>query len=324
MTYGVPQGSVLGPTLFLIYINQLCKLPIENGSIFAYADDTAVVFYGDSWEEVRISAELGLAKISRWLQTNLLTLNLDKTNYICFTKYNRTQPNPSFKIRIHNCREPIQPSCSCSTINKVEAIKYLGVMIDQRLTWHTHTELIMSRIRKLIWTFKSLRHVVTKKLLNQIYITLAQSVLVYCIPIWGGATKTKFLQLERAQRALLKVMYFKPYRFPTSDLYQLCDLMTIRKLYVLNVILRRHKSTKLCPNIITTSIRRRRKPNVIPMPDTKSVFARRQYLAQSTKLYNLINKTEDIYPSTYKDCKTKVLKWIKTKNYAELENMLVN
>lgn len=64
------------------------------------------------------------------------------------------------------------------------------------------TELMISRIRKLIWPFKHLRHVATTKLLKQIYISLAQSVLSYCISVWGGATKTQFLQLERAQRAL--------------------------------------------------------------------------------------------------------------------------
>ena len=110
-------------------------------------------------------------------------------------------------------------SCDCPCIEKVAQTKYLGVVLDQALSWYPHLEQTSGRIRKLSWIFKTLRHIVPTKLescknrprnlLNEIYVALAQSVLLYCIPIWGGAAKTKFIHLERAQRALIKLMYFK-------------------------------------------------------------------------------------------------------------------
>lgn len=316
--FGVGQGSVLGPTLFLIYINTLCSMKIEGGLLFSYADDTAIVFSAATWDEVRKTAERGLARIAAWLDLNLLTLNTTKTNFICFTKYNSSQPPPVFKVKIHKCHYPVNSNCSCTEITRLESTKYLGIMVDQRLSWHNHTELIMKRIRKLIWTFKTLRHVTSKKLLVQIYISLAQSVLTYCIPVWGGATKIKFLDLERAQRSLLKVMFFKPFRFSTENLYRTSDLLTVRKLYVLNITLAKHKTLSFNPQ----KTKGRRKNTVAPTVSVKSTFAKRQYPRQSSHLYNLLNKELDIYPLTYRECKNVLSKWLKSKTYDQLENMV--
>lgn len=161
--FGVPQGSVLGPTLFLIYINDLTSMAITERHILSYADDIVLVFSGKTWECVQKSAENSLVKVASWLNTNLLTLNTEKTNYICFSIYDSTQPKDDFEIKIHKCLTRHR-GCLCAKINKVQQTKYLGIILDQRLSWHVHSELIMNRTRKLIWIFKTLRHITTKKL----------------------------------------------------------------------------------------------------------------------------------------------------------------
>lgn len=92
VTCGVPQGSVLGPSLFLIYINELCQLKPLNGKIISYADDTALVFRGQTWAEARSYAEQGLKLAASWLNKNLLTLNTQKSKYITFSINKSTQP----------------------------------------------------------------------------------------------------------------------------------------------------------------------------------------------------------------------------------------
>ena len=188
ITFGVSQGSVLGPTLFLIYMNDLCSIKIVNAIILSYADDTAIIFAGESWEAVRHSAETGLAQVAQWLQHNLLTLNASKTNFLCFSMYNNSQPQSDFSLKIHGCKYNKGNTCDCPKINRVPQTKYLGITVDQRLSWYPQLDHVISRIRKLIWIFKTLRHVIPlstnskdpgNHLLNQIYISLVQSIITY-------------------------------------------------------------------------------------------------------------------------------------------------
>lgn len=330
VSFGVPQGSVLGPTLFLTYINDLCNLRIKNAKIFSYADDTAVVFSGKSWKEVKVYAELGMTVIAKWLKNNLLTLNTSKTNFICFCINNRTQPDEQFKLKIHQCDNINNLNCKCPKIDKVTLTKYLGVIVDQRLSWYQHLEQVSNRVRKLSWLFNSLRHVVPKtlytrhnsprNLLNEIYIALVQSVLTYCIPVWGGASKSKFIDVERAQRALIKIMYFKKMRFHTGELYQISDLLSVRKLYILHTILKTHKSVPVDSSKLT----KRRKDNIIQIPQSRTRFASIQLLERSAQLYNRINREIHIYTKQYHDCKKSLINWIKPLNYEETEALFTH
>lgn len=328
--FGVPQGSVLGPTLFLIYINDLCNLKIENANIFSYADDTALVFSGNSWPMVKVNAELGLSQVADWLITNLLTLNTTKTNYICFSINNRTQPPTDFNLKIHKCDvNNLNSNCKCPAINNVLHTTYLGIVVDYRLTWYLHLEQVSNRIRKLIWIFRSLRHIIpkfetksqssTRNLLNEIYVSLVQSILTYCIPIWGGAAKTKFIGVERAQRALLKVMYFKHIRYPSNSLYSISNLLSVRKLYILNLILKKHKDLPFDTNVLT----HRRKYAIVQIPKRNTYFASIQLNSRSAKLYNTVNKAINIYSKQSYDCKKDVVKWITPLSYDETEALLL-
>ena len=93
---------MLGPLLFLVYINDLCNIGNSGGRIFSYADDTAVVFSCQSWEIVHQKAERGLTVIVNWLKANLLTLNITKTNYICFSPSAKSKPGADFNVAIRD------------------------------------------------------------------------------------------------------------------------------------------------------------------------------------------------------------------------------
>ncbi|RVE51752.1 hypothetical protein evm_003555 [Chilo suppressalis] len=247
--YGVPQGSTLGPTLFLAYINGLCKIHLKKGELFMFADDTALVFYGSSWNEVKITAEKGLSKVTAWLENSLLSLNVNKTKYICFSINKASSPKKSFSLAIHtypcNLLSDIPSDCNCAKLDRVKSFKYLGVMIDEHLKWDAHISLISGRIRKLMYVFKNLRTVTNLPLLIRVYKSLGESLICYCICAWGGAAQVHLIKLERAQRAVLKVLMSLPIRHPTASLYEKTKVLSVRKLFIYQVIRRLHNNTVL-------------------------------------------------------------------------------
>ena len=117
MQFGVPQGTVLGPVLFLIYINDLCNINV-GGKIISYADDTALIFTGENFEEARIKSEKGLKFVYEWLNNNLLTLNLNKTVFLTFSCYDSAAAE-RIKIKIYSSDCPSNVNlCNCYNIKK--------------------------------------------------------------------------------------------------------------------------------------------------------------------------------------------------------------
>jgi hypothetical protein len=108
----------------------------------------------------------------------------------------------NFNLYAHHCKNPtVDVLCNCPMISNTNNIKYLGIIIDETLSFKPHIYNLVHRVRKLIYIFKTLRTIADSKLIKQIYLALCQSIIQYCITSWGGALKTNIMPLERAQRA---------------------------------------------------------------------------------------------------------------------------
>ena len=151
-----------------------------------------------------------------------------------------------------------------------------------------------------------------------VYYALCQSILNYCITVWGGCPKTTLLPLERAQRAVLKVMTSKPFRYPTAALYAECQVLTVRQLFVLGSILRKHPSVIFGPN----ATKKRRYYEVCTTYGSRTSLAQRHFDVLSNHLYNRIKKVCTIAPVCLNECKIKVTKWLHTLNYCKTEDLL--
>lgn len=310
----------MGPTLFLIYINDLCTLNIPNCKIITYADDTVLLIKGRTWELVQRSAEYALSAVISWLDKNLLTLNYSKTKYITFSTSTRTQPDATFKIKAHSCASLDQ--CSCAVLERVTEIKYLGVTLDNHLRWDKHIKSLAGRVRKLGKVFKTIRHLGDTPFQLKMYKALGESVIRYCILAWGGAAKSRLICLERAQRMLLKIITFKPFLFSTYDLYQEFKVLTVRQVFLHNLILKQH----CCPKDISDSslASRRNKTKVYHIPRTNLKKNRYHINTLGPSLYNYVNKELKISNLSYHKLRLTLQDWLKKLNYEETENLLTH
>lgn len=222
---GVPQGTVLGPILFITYINDLLTSPSE-GKILCFADDTAIYYEADDWEELKRKAEADLGAKCRWFANNLLTINFEKTRYLPFASYSSSLPN----FNVLSVRQ-----CGLHILS-AESISYLGVILDNHLRWNFHIEKLIMKIRSLLPMFRNLRHLLNVTQLKTLYFSLVRSQLLYGILSWGSVAYCYLRKLEVMQKWILKVIYNRKITFPSDELYREAEVMDVGQLFVFKVL----------------------------------------------------------------------------------------
>lgn len=229
--HGLPQGSNLGPVLFIIYINKLFGI-VQNIRIYIYADDILIISSHKDLSVAQNRLQLGFNRISKWLHDSELIINPSKTVIMNIHLRNKVIPNDPV-IKYHKCScqlygttENLAANCDCDEIMLVDKYDYLGITIDSGLLWNMHIGKIQNKLYSRMAVMYRLRNVINVETKKMIYKGLCESIIRYGIIAYGTASDCHMNKLYRLQLKILKILFGNGVEGLDQNFLQMANTLT--------------------------------------------------------------------------------------------------
>ena len=204
---GVPQGSCLGPLLFIVYINDL-PFCLESCQVVMYADDTSISFAAKSVNDLNMTLNKEFDSLRKWLQGNKLSLNVLKTQAMVIGS------RPNLKKLV----EPPSFTIGGSDVEMVGNVKYLGVQIDRHLAWDEHIHFVRSKVSRAIGFLKYAKKLLPQDTFCKMYRGIVEPHLRYCCSVWGACGGTMLQVLQKLQNRAARIVTNSSYDSSASAL----------------------------------------------------------------------------------------------------------
>ena len=284
--FGTPQGSCLGPLLFLLFTNDL-YLNIDHCNAILFADDTTVYKSHRNIRYLKWCVEQDLIVIADWFKANRLTLNLEKTVYMLFGN-GKCNSKPTLEI-------------DKITLEPVECTKFLGMWVDENLNWNTHINRLINKIKRNMHLLKTPRNLFNEKTLKLIYHAHIQSHIDYGLVLWGSmTTKDNFNRMQSIQNKCIEIISRNK---NAEDSFKKLKIAKINELIKLQEIKIGYRLlNKLLPNKISQQLQcdsnqkslikahsyNTRRKNIPNLPKVTRMNYINSYLYQSIKQFMLL------------------------------------
>ncbi|MBY0580283.1 MAG: reverse transcriptase family protein, partial [Rickettsiales bacterium] len=214
VSIGIPQGSILGPLLFIIYINDL-NLSIKHSKTYHFADDTNLQLITNSLKKLNKYINQDMASLVQWLRANKISLNTKKTEIIVF----KTRKTNFLKKNKKNIPKYLNFRISGQKLSLSSNITYLGVVLDEKLSFKTHISDLTLKLSRSIGMLAKVRHYVNFETLLSIYHSIFGSHLRYACQVWGQSKTVCLSRIVSLQNRAVRIIHFCPRYFSTDILY---------------------------------------------------------------------------------------------------------
>ncbi len=224
LTFGVPQGSILGPILFILYVNNLHSL-IKKGHSVQYADDTTLTYSAQTLQELEIDSFQSTNLCVQFFEQLNLKTNVDKSKYIFFNISTNT-----------NAKTPLV-FLNNNLIEEVEHFNFLGVHLDRKLTWDHHIEHVCNKVSSGLFLLRNLSGYCSKDIIKMAYYGIIYPHLKYGTCLWGGCAQTKLKRVFTLQKYGIRILCSLKQRDSCRDAFKQLEILTFPSIYIYETII---------------------------------------------------------------------------------------